>query len=89
MFCYLLSVIKTKVTLKSYRRVIDDVPFQFAVAKDFIENVQLLEICKDLITWADFCLFDVSTWNANVTLELGLADGMKKNITFSATIDLQ
>ncbi|MDJ0819779.1 MAG: hypothetical protein QNJ58_26485 [Desulfobacterales bacterium] len=66
-------------TFKSFREAIDDIPFQFAVAKDFLENVHLLEICKDLIGWADFCLFDVSTWNPNVTLELGLAHGMNKD----------
>lgn len=63
-------------SFKSLQGALDDVPCRFAVAKDYLENKQLLDICRNLIRWADFCLFDVSTWNPNVTLELGLADGL-------------
>jgi hypothetical protein len=38
----------------------------------------LLETIKELIVEADFSLFDLSGWNANVALELGLAHGLRR-----------
>ena len=33
---------------------------------------------RNSILKADFCVFDLSDWNSNVALELGLAQGLKK-----------
>ena len=46
-------------------------------AETHLQTRHLLGILKGHIKKTDFCLFDVSTWNPNVSLELGLAEGMK------------
>jgi hypothetical protein len=38
-----------------------------------------LSILTTYIKAVDFCLFDLSLWNANVSLELGLAEGLGKD----------
>lgn len=53
-----------------------DVEFQFADAR--ITNKQLLDKITEMIVAARFSLFDVSRWNANVTLELGIAVGGRR-----------
>jgi len=50
-----------------------DVEFQFADER--ITNKQILDKITDMIVSARFSLFDVTTWNANVALELGIAMG--------------
>jgi hypothetical protein len=59
-----------------FQTALNDIPFRFVYAKDTLRTKHLLANCYELIERADFCLFDVSTWNANVTLELGLAEGL-------------
>ena len=66
-------------SLPPLRKVFKDIPFQNAFAADFLRNMHLLKICEELINWADFCIFDVSNWNPNVTLELGMAQGLGKD----------
>jgi hypothetical protein len=64
---------------EDYRRPFDelagafDVEFQFADQE--ITNKQILDKIADMIVSARFSLFDVTTWNANVSLELGIAVG--------------
>jgi hypothetical protein len=36
----------------------------------------LLGILTSYIKAADYCIFDISTWNPNVALEIGLAEGL-------------
>lgn len=50
-----------------------DVELEYADAK--ITNRQILGKITDMIMAARFSLFDVTTWNANVALELGIAIG--------------
>jgi hypothetical protein len=50
-----------------------DVEFQFADER--ITNRQILDKIADMIVSARFNLFDVTRWNANVALELGIAIG--------------
>jgi hypothetical protein len=50
-----------------------DVEFQFADER--ITNKQILDKIADMIQTARFSLFDITTWNANVSLELGIAIG--------------
>lgn len=61
-------------TFRPFRKALDEVPFRFTYAIDYLDTQHLLTIMRRLIRRADFCLFDISTWNANVTLEAGLAD---------------
>lgn len=50
-----------------------DVEFQFA--DEEITNKQILDKITEMIVTARFSIFDVTTWNANVALELGIAMG--------------
>ena len=61
---------------KQFRRALNALPFRLVYAKDHLDTKHILTNCTTLIKRADFCLFDISTWNPNVTLELGLAEGM-------------
>jgi hypothetical protein len=51
-------------------------PIRLVLAKDVLRQDHLLANVKYFIGWADLCLFDVSYWNPNVTLETGLAEAM-------------
>jgi len=44
-----------------------------------LQTKGLLEILRNLIKKTDICFFDISLWNPNVSLELGLAEGMNAN----------
>lgn len=65
-----------KFKFQTFKSTLDKLPFRFVYADTTLETKQLLEILRRNITAADFCMFDVSMWNANVALELGLADGL-------------
>lgn len=54
-----------------------NVEFQFADEK--ITNKQILDKITDMIQSARFSLFDITTWNANVALELGIAIGSARD----------
>lgn len=62
-----------------YRKVFKDVGkaygVQFTYADEKITSLQILEKIEGMIEEAEFSLFDVTTWNPNVALELGLARG--------------
>lgn len=53
-----------------------NVEFQFADER--ITNKQILDKITDMIASARFSLFDITTWNANVALELGIATGQDR-----------
>ena len=59
------------------RKVFNEVPFRVAFAKDHHRNLHLIEICRKLIHWADYSIFDLSDWNPNVALELGMAEALR------------
>lgn len=61
-----------------FRRALDLVPLQFVYASSRVRTKHILERIKGDIGAADFSLFDISGWNPNVALELGLADGLGK-----------
>jgi len=48
-----------------------DVTFIFADEK--ITNMHIMKKIETFIRGSDFCIFDISGWNPNVTLELGFA----------------
>jgi hypothetical protein len=66
-----------------YRRPFNEVGkafnVQFQFADERIANKQILDKITDMITTATFSLFDITTWNANVVLELGIAIGAGRN----------
>lgn len=63
-----------KFKFKSFKASLERLPFKFFYADTKISTKQLLGILQSYISAADFCLFDVSTWNPNVALEVGLAE---------------
>jgi hypothetical protein len=60
----------------TFRAALDRIPFKWFYADTSLTTKQLLGILRSYISAADFCLFDISTWNPNVALEIGLADGL-------------
>jgi hypothetical protein len=59
-----------------FKAALERIPFRFHFADTRLETKHLLEILRKYMNTADYCVFDLSTWNANVALELGLADGL-------------
>jgi len=58
----------------TFKATLERLPFKFFYADTKLKTKQLLGILQGYISAADFCLFDVSTWNPNVALEVGLAE---------------
>lgn len=62
---------------RQFKDTLERLPFRFYFADTHLATKHLLGILRNYISVADYCIFDVSTWNPNVALELGLADGME------------
>jgi len=60
----------------TFKAALDRIPFKWFYADTSLATKQLLGILRSYITAADFCIFDISLWNPNVALEIGLADGL-------------
>jgi hypothetical protein len=69
-------------TMQDYRKVFSDVQKAFAVHFVFpdkeITSQHIFEKIKEMIKGSEFCIFDLSRWNPNVTLELGYTVGINK-----------
>jgi len=65
-----------KFKFATFKTTLDKIPFRFFYADTRLQTKHLLEILRKYIATADFCIFDISEWNPNVALEIGLADGM-------------
>ncbi len=63
----------------SFRNSLQSVPLEFLYADTAIRTKHVLERIRAGIVKSDFCIFDITGWNANVTLEVGLAEGLNKN----------
>jgi hypothetical protein len=63
---------------KKFRALFKDLPFGVQYGNTDIQTKHLLAIMKANISKADYSIFDLSDWNPNVSLELGLAEGLKK-----------
>jgi len=65
---------------KDYRRVFSNLEkaygVKFIFADEKITNMHILQKIISYIRGSDFSLFDISSWNPNVTLELGIALAM-------------
>lgn len=65
---------------EDYRRVFEEVGSTFKVdfvfADEQITNVHILQKIGQCILSSQFGIYDISGWNPNVTLELGLAFGL-------------
>ena len=65
---------------KDYRRLFSNLEkaygVKFIFADEKITNMHILQKIISYIRGSDFSLFDISSWNPNVTLELGIALAM-------------
>lgn len=64
--------------IKKFRRIFKDLPFNPIYGNTNLQTRHLLEIMKNNINKCDYAIFDLSDWNPNVALELGLSEGLKK-----------
>ena len=66
----------SKFPFQAFRSALDRVPFRWYYADTHLTTKHLLGILTSYIKAVDYCIFDISLWNANVALELGLAEGL-------------
>jgi hypothetical protein len=64
--------------VRRFRAVFRSLPFNVIYGNTDLQTKHLLAIMKANIARADYSIFDLSNWNPNVALELGLAEGLKK-----------
>ena len=67
-----------KFAVKKFRGLFKELPFAVQYGNTDIQTKHLLTIMKEQINKFNFSIFDLSDWNSNVALELGLAEGLKK-----------
>jgi len=61
-----------------FRRIFQELPFKVVYGNTDLQTKHLLTIMKGNIGKADFSIFDLSDWNPNVALELGISEGLKR-----------
>lgn len=68
---------------RDYRKVFASLEKSFGIkfvfADEKITNMHILQKIISYIRGSDFALFDISAWNPNVTLELGIALAMSED----------
>jgi len=64
--------------VKKFRSIFQKLPFTVLYGDTHLLTKLLLEIMKSNIAKSDFSIFDLSGWNPNVALELGLAEGINR-----------
>ncbi len=62
--------------VSKFRAIFQGLPFTVVYGNTHLQTKHLLGIMKSNIAKADFSIFDLSGWNTNVALELGLAEGL-------------
>jgi hypothetical protein len=65
--------------LRAFRETLDRLPIKWYYADTRLRSRHLLANLTTYIRAVDYCIFDLSLWNPNVSLELGLAEGLGKN----------
>jgi len=65
-----------KFPFSAFRASLDRLPFRWYYADTHLSTKHLLGILTSYIKAVDYCIFDISLWNPNVALELGLAEGL-------------
>jgi hypothetical protein len=66
-----------KFNFNAFQSALARIPFRWYYADTSLTTKHLLGILTGYILAVDYCVFDISTWNANVALEIGLAAGLK------------
>ena len=65
-----------KFPFQTFKATLDRIPFRWYYADTHIATKHLLGILTSHIKAVDYCIFDISLWNPNVALEIGLAEGL-------------
>ena len=65
-----------KFKFKAFRKTLETLPIAWYYADTSLHTKHLLEILTTYIKAVDLCIFDLSLWNPNVALELGLSEGL-------------
>lgn len=65
-----------KFNFNAFKTALDRIPFRWYYADTTLSTKHLLGILTSYIRAVDYCVFDISTWNPNVALEIGLAAGL-------------
>jgi hypothetical protein len=65
-----------KFNFTAFRETLDRLPLAWYYADTNLKSRHLLSILTTYINAVDFCIFDLSLWSPNVSLELGLAEGL-------------
>lgn len=60
----------------AFKAALERIPFRWYYADTSLTTKHLLGILTSYISAVDYCIFDISTWNPNVALEIGLAEGL-------------
>lgn len=63
---------------KKFRKIFNELPLKVIYGNTDLKTEHLLDIMRQNIERSDFSIFDLSDWNPNVALELGLSQGLKK-----------
>ncbi len=67
---------KGRFSVQKFRKIFKELPFDVQYGNTDIQTKHLLSVMKQNIKKADFAIFDLSDWNPNVALELGIAEGI-------------
>jgi hypothetical protein len=65
-----------KFPFDKFKAALGTVPFAWYYADTKLTTKHLLGVLKTYIKAVDYCIFDISLWNPNVALEIGLAEGV-------------
>lgn len=65
-----------KFPFASFKASLERIPFRWYYADTHLSTKHLLGVLRTYIKAVDYCIFDISLWNPNVALELGLAEGL-------------
>ena len=65
-----------KFPFAAFKAALERIPFRWYYADTHLSTKHLLGILTSYIKTVDYCIFDISLWNPNVALELGLAEGL-------------
>lgn len=60
----------------AFKETLDRLPISWYYADTTLRSKHLLSVLRTYIKAVDYCIFDLSFWNPNVSLELGLAEGL-------------
>jgi hypothetical protein len=63
---------------RAYTKLEEEFGVSFVFAEDRLSDKHILEKVTEMILHADIGIYDVTAWNANVTLEYGLATGLER-----------